>query len=158
MSEKCSNCLMKNFMDNLDQKFRDDEIRKRAILNKVRNAFNKLVSAVLEKDDPFNRINFLEDLADLHVLLNVNKKFDSRFRYIVKAKLEELQRNQNSESSYETFSCSNCVYFIHKEKPICSLTSREISDLNRVAEWCPLKVENIRKTMEELTKILHLNE
>ena len=154
MSEKCVSCMMKSFMDNLDKKFQDGEFRKRAILDKIRSVFNKLTS----NEDPFNRVYFLEDLAELHIFLNINKKLDSRFRYIVKAKLEELQQSRISESHCETLSCSDCVYFVHREEPMCSLTSRKIDNPNRIASWCPLKIENARKSMEELAKILGLKE
>ena len=158
MKEKCSNCLMKEFVENLEQKFQDNETRKRAILDKVHSAFNKLVSNILDKKDPFNRVDFLEDLAELHILLSINKKLDSRFRYIVKAKLEELQQSQINEPYHETLSCSDCVYLVHKDESICSLTSRKINNLNSIAEWCPLKIENVIKTMEDLSKTLQLKE
>lgn len=101
-----SNCFAKKIPDDIIERFKDYYLRELTILYHLRELQLKADKYIAEDQKPFQKPEFLKELADLHILLNLMKLHDPQFKTLTETRLQKFQSHirKNTETVTVTFS------------------------------------------------------
>jgi len=101
-----SNCIAKKIPDDVIERFRDYYLRELTILHHLHELQLKADKYIAEDQKPFQKPEFLKELADSHILLNLMKLHDPQFRTLTETRLQKFQSHirKNTETVTVTFS------------------------------------------------------
>ena len=101
-----SNCIAKKIPDDVIERFKDYYLRELTILYHLHELRLKADKYIAEDQKPFQKPEFLKELADLHILLNLMKLHDPQFRTLTETRLQKFQSHirKNTETVTVTFS------------------------------------------------------
>jgi len=110
-NQKCnqcqnSNCIAKKIPDDVIERFKDYYLRELTILYHLHELRLKADKYIAEDQKPFQKPEFLKELADLHILLNLMKLHDPQFKTLIETRLQKFQSHirKNTETVTVTFS------------------------------------------------------
>ena len=86
-----SNCIAKKIPNDVIERFKDYYLRELTILYHLYELQLKADKYIAEDQKPFQKPEFLKELADLHILLNLMKLHDPQFKTLIETRLQKFQ-------------------------------------------------------------------
>ena len=86
-----SNCITKKIPNDVTERFKDYYLRELTILHHLHELQLKVDKYIAEDQKPFQKPEFLKELADLYILLNLMKFHDSQFKTLIETRLQKFQ-------------------------------------------------------------------